>query len=91
MQSTVSCPLNVSEWYLVDCSLDILMIRVLALYSQGEHNVFYICISSIDRVAARRLAWILKTFLGFEAIIDLAFMIYGTVVEESEIHNLIHN
>lgn len=41
--------------------------------------------SSIDHAAARRLAWLLKTLLGLEAIITLVIFAYGTVIEDSEV------
>lgn len=61
------------------------MIRVLTLYSQCKQQLSKSVESVIDFTTARRLASVLKTLLGLEAIIKLALMIYIIVVEDSEL------
>lgn len=39
----------------------------------------------VDPTTARHLAWVLKTLLGLEIIIELALLLYGTVSEGSKI------
>lgn len=43
-------------------------------------------VSTIDGTTAKRLAYVLKTFLGLEAIIKLVIFIYCTVAENGEIN-----
>lgn len=47
-----------------------------------NNNMFDI--SFIDRMAARRLKWFLKAFLGLEIIIDLVLLAYGTTLDDGE-------
>lgn len=42
-------------------------------------------ISAIDRVAARRLSWFLKTLLGVEVIIGPAVLSYVTVIGDGKV------
>lgn len=63
------------------------MIRVLALYSQRKQHVSMIAVPVLDnnRAAVRRLACILKTFLGLEVIILLVLTLYIPVVDDGAI------
>lgn len=61
------------------------MIRVLALYSQCKQQFDISAASVTDCVAAKHLAYVLKTLLGLEAIIKLAIMAYINVAQDSEI------
>lgn len=61
------------------------MIRVLALYSQCKQQLSISAEPVIDCTAARRLASVLKMFLGFEATLILAIAIYEAVVDDSEL------
>lgn len=64
---------------------DVLMIRVIALYSRCKQLLDTFAASVIDHAAAIHLANALKMLLGLEAIIKLVLLIYGTIAQGSEL------
>lgn len=74
-----------SACYLVDRYPDILMIRILALYSRRKQQLGVFAEPATDSAAARRLAYVLKMLLGLGAVVGLALMISVTLVEDSEL------